>query len=83
MATKIVRSANKGTEIMTEIMQCLETQVDNGYTPGDIVHALTFLVVLHQRQFGWSTESILQLYEEYVTKLNEVMNEEQQPYGEA
>ena len=83
MAPRIMKSHNIDKSIVTSFMRCIDEQVDKGFSPGDIAHILTFLIVLHKIKFKWSTESVLQLYEEYVIQLEEVMNEVQEPIAEA
>ena len=83
MAPRIRKSQNIDKSIMTSFMRCIEEQIDNGFSPGDVAHVLTFILVLHKIKFKWSTESVLQLYEEYVMRLEELMDEVQEPIAEA
>lgn len=82
MASKITKNNYACRKMLNIILEALEAEIEEGATPMDAVHALTFCICLFKIRFEWSTEDILQIYEEYVVKMEKAMDDPE-PYGEA
>tara|TARA_R100001463_G_scaffold95408_1_gene149989 strand:+ start:359 stop:610 length:252 start_codon:yes stop_codon:yes gene_type:complete len=83
MATKITRDSEQAKKAVSAILEAMNDQVDQGATPSDLVHALTFIICIYKFKFDWTTEQILKLYEEYILKMELSLVESPEPYGEA
>ena len=70
MATKIKRT-DECKAIIMNFMEVIEPLNDAGVRPEDIVHALTFILVMHKQRNDWSTEQMLQLFEYYVSEIED------------
>ena len=57
--------------VIMNFMQVIEPLNDAGIRPEDIVHALTFILVMHKEKNAWSTEQMLQLFEYYVSEIED------------
>ena len=82
MATKITRSDECRSVIMN-FMQVIEPLNEAGVRPEDIVHALTFILVVHKEKNAWSTEQMLQMFEYYVSEIEDKYPFSPSPIGEA
>jgi hypothetical protein len=85
MAPKIERDAKKTKAVIVEVFETLNDCIDAGADVGDLAHALTFILCIYKFKFEWTTEQVLQLYEEYMLKMEKALgdDEPQEPYGEA
>lgn len=85
MATKIERDTEQTKASIAAIFETLNDRIDAGATAGDLVHALTFIICIYKFKFEWTTEQVLQLFEEYVLKMEKALGEDEppEPYGEA
>ena len=82
MATEINRDSEQAKRAVSAILDAMNNQVDQGATPSDLVHALTFIICIYKFKFNWSTEQILKLYEEYITKMETTLAEAPEPFAE-
>ena len=72
--------------VLTAVLEVIGEQVEDGATPIDVAHALTFILCIYKFRFNWTTEQLLSLYEGYITKMEKALLESEEPpdpYGEA
>jgi len=73
--------------VLTAVLEVIGEQVEDGATPIDVAHALTFILCIYKFRFNWTTEQLLSLYEGYITKMERALLESDEeppdPYGEA
>jgi len=68
--------------VLTSVLEVIGMEFDQGATPMDVAHALTFILCIYKFKFGWSTEQMLGLYELYIVKMEEAL-ESPAPIGDA
>ncbi len=79
--TKIDRISSTREAVVTSVLEAIEKEVLDSATPLDIAHALTFILCLYKFKFGWTTEQMLSLYEKYVLKMEEALDDPE-PFAE-
>ena len=73
-------------KVLTSVLEVIGKEVEDGATPIDVAHALTFILCIYKFRFNWTTEQLLSLYEEYIMKMEKALLENDEPpdpYGEA
>ena len=80
MASEVVDS--EARKVVSAVMNAIEREECMYASPLDVAHALTFIICLYKYQFGWTTEQVLKLYEKYIVKMEEALDDPE-PYGEA
>ena len=79
--TKIDRISSTREAVVPSVLEAIEKEVLDSATPLDIAHALTFILCLYKFKFGWTTEQMLSLYEKYVLKMEEALDDPE-PFAE-
>ena len=82
MASEIGNDSEECRAVLASCLEAIGMELDQGATPMDVAHALTFILCIYKFKFGWSTEQMLSLYELYITKMEAAL-EDPDPYGEA
>ena len=84
MATEI-NDSEACRAVLAAVLEAIGKEVDNGSSPMDVAHALTFILCIYKFRFGWSTEQMLLLYGGYITRMEKALSEDEMPdpYGEA
>ena len=79
--TKIDRVSSARESVVTSVLDAIEKEALDNATPLDIAHALTFILCLYKFKFGWTTEQMLSLYEKYILKMEEALDDPE-PFAE-
>jgi|15BtaG_2_1085339.scaffolds.fasta_scaffold09922_3 hypothetical protein len=79
--TKVDRVSNTREAVVTSVLDAIEKDALESATPLDIAHALTFIICLYKFKFGWTTEQVLSLYEKYILKMEEALDNPE-PFAE-
>ena len=81
MATEI-NDSDACKAVLASVLEVIGSEIDQGASPMDVAHALTFILCIYKFRFDWSTEQMLSLYEGYITRMESAL-EGPSPYGDA